>query len=647
MTLRALLAVVASATAFADAPAALAAEAAVPAGAAAVPAPRTLVAPRPEPLGAIEPATLPRAPEVDLRAAPGVVPNVLLDTGDLVAGVPPGEPQALPVAPPADAQETDAPAAFPAIDVRFDGVSDGWVPPDPVMAAGRNHVVQLINARVAIYDKSGHLLSGPFSLESFFGIPSQFFDFDPLAIYDPFSDRYIVAAAADYSAGNDSRIYLAFSQTGDATGAWNRYFIDADAGQAGFWADYPSIRLDRNAVYVTANMFGRSSGFNVTLFVYDKEDGYAGRPLDNTHLIDVRTSGGGSPYRLRPAMVPETVAGDAYFLAHADSSIGSALNVFKLTGNRFAGPTLTASSVATPSFFFAPNKGRQPGGGAGVETLGSSVWNAFVRNGRLWTAQAVRPSSDSIAWVHRIDVRGASPVREQTYSVARTGADLYMPHVVPDVEDNDFALLSAYSSSAVYVTGLYTNVGADGVTRASESLATGAYRNDSGRYGDYFAIGVDGIDPNRIWMMAHSFHVSGGVGRMASVRFEDVAAPTLPPPVPDGKYVAGTPTRVSRSGAANVTVTWDATRCVAPGHHLVWFDLGGMASYTIAATTCGVGSAGSWTGAPPAGNVGVVVVSDDGAATEGSYGRTSAGQERPASTAACGQSVKRADGVCP
>ncbi|RMF76741.1 MAG: hypothetical protein D6738_00775 [Acidobacteria bacterium] len=622
--------------------------AAVIAAFAADPAPpRVVHAPRPERARVVVPRELPRAAG---RAAPdsgGVIPNRLDGGGGAgAATVRPGGAPPLPTpVDPSRPAATDA--VVPAIDVRFDAVTDGWTPPDPVMAVGRDHVVVLINTRIAFYDKAGTLVDGPYSLSTFFGIPSRFFEFDPLAIYDPHSDRFIVTVLADDSAARDSRIYVAFSQTGDATGAWNVYDIDADRDQADNWADYASIGLDRNAVYLTANMFSRTDSFrNVTLFIYDKQDGYAGTPLDNTHLIDVRTASNGSPFRLRPAFVEEVVPGDAYFLVQSGSSIGSEINVLRLTGPRFAGPTLDAFAVPLPLYFGA-GSGRQPSG-SGAASLGGSVWNGWYRGGRLWTAHAVGSSGDDVAWIHRIDVT-ATPTLEQTYELRDPGADVFFPYVVPDTEDDDFALLSAYSSPSVNVTGRYWNVAADGTVRGFENLRDAPLPNNSGRHGDYFAVGRDPRDPNRLWMIAQYMNrrsTSSGDQVVASARFEDVPAPGAPPPVPDGATVAGQPVQVTRAGGGDVTVTWDATTCPAPDNHLVWYDLAQMASYVVAAETCAVGSSGSWTGTPPGGSVGVIVVGHDPPSdTEGSHGTDSTGAERPSQATTCA-AVKATAGTC-
>lgn len=624
------------------------------AGAAAPERARSTRAPSARLLGVVDPGSLPVAAETEGDVSTGVtVGNVFPDPADIPRG------ELLPLDFPAPEGELtwvfdpgnveDAVTAFPSIDVSFDGPYHGGIaPPDPVMAAGRHDVVALINQRIAMYDRNGVLIQGPFTLRSFFGIPSGFSSFDPLALYDPHSDRFIVVCTSDNGGADDSRLYIAFSQSSEAAGSWNKYYIQANADQPNVWADYPSIGVDRLAVYLTANMFNRGGSLNnVTLFVYDKEDGYAGLPLDNTHLINVLTAGGGAPFRLRPAWIDEVVPGDEYYLMQADGAFGSQINLLRLTGDRFDSPTVSAETVALSGLYFTGGNGRQPGDG-GVASLGASLWNVVYRAGRLWTAHAISGSSGLAAQVHRVDVRTKPAVREETYVVEAAGNDAYFPHVLPDAEDNDFALVTAYSGPEQYVTGRYWNVAADGTLRTAELLTAGVLRNTSERHGDYFAANIDPTDGNRLWMTAGYMKSSTFSGQqvIASVRFEDVAPPSSPPPVPGGQGVGGEPLLVEKSGGGDLTLTWDATSCPAAETHLMWYDLAGISSYTVTDETCATGDSGVWTGAPPSGNVGVIVVSDDGGTVEGSHGADSEGRERSSASSLCGLTQKRTDGQC-
>lgn len=607
-------------------------------------------APRPAREGVVEPAKVERAPAV-ASGEPRLVPNAFPDAAALGSfSEPPLDRTAFDAALTEVKSAEDSLLAFPSIDTRIEGpYEDGVAPPDCVLAVGRTTLVALVNVRIEIYSKSGTRLQGPISLASFFGIPPEFGVFDPLAIYDPFSDRFIVAVLARYGAQQDSRIYVAFSQTNDASGAWNKYWIDADAGQAGNWADYGSIGIDRFAVYFTANMFTAGGGFsNATLFVYSKDDGYAGVPLRNSHVINVLTPSGGNSYRLRPATVPTAVPGDEYYLAHTDSFLGDRINLWRLTGDRFASPSLASSAVALPGTYGPPPKGRQPGTSTRVDSLGANLWNVVYEQGKLWTAQAIAGSQGAAVWVSRVDVLSDPAVREQTYAIEVTGKDTYFPYVIPDTEDDDFAMLSAFSGPDLRPTARYWNVDSTGSVRFAELLAESTLNNLSGRHGDYFGIQSDPTDRNRIWMigqyMKNSFF--SGNASIASVRFEDVTPPSDPPPIPDGKDVLGQPLTVTKAAGGDVTIAWDSSACPPAGTHLVWYDLASMASYAVSAETCTTGTAGSWTGAPPSGSVAVIVVADDAASIEGSHGRDGAGVERPSRSLACGFTSKSTTGTC-
>ncbi len=607
-------------------------------------------------IGQIDPSKLPLATKGAAEATRRLIPNQFPEPFELPTGQPPVFP-----APPGNVIHvidgsagatgelnatgatgaTDAtgatgasPDAFPLIDARFDGpFQDGIAPTDAVMAVGRGHVVTLVNVAIQFNTKAGALAGGPYSARDFFGIPSGWGDFDPLAIYDPFADRFIVAIAADNGTAQDSRLYVAFSQTGDPTQGWNKYFIDADLNQSANWLDYPSNGIDRFAVYYTGNMFRRAGGFNnVTLFIYNKEDGYAGLPLRGKHVRNVLTASGGSAFRLRPAFTPEIAQNDEQWFAQMDGGFGSVINLIRLTGDRFDTPQLTAFAVPTSGTYFGPGTARQPGGAPGVATLGGSAWNAWYRNRTLWVTNAISGSLGSAAWVHKIDLATNPPTRVTTYQVEASNRDVYFPHVVPDVEDDDFALVSAFSGPNQYVTGRYWNIdGTTGAINTAELTATGTLRNSSERHGDYFAVGTDPLDRNRIWGVAqyHRINTFSGNAGVASVRFEDVPVPVAPSPVPQ------TSVRAARAGS-NVNVTWNASACSAPNHHIVWFDLAQIARYEAVAETCAVGAGGSWSGAPPAGNVAFIVVGNDGTTAESSHGAGSDGRERPSQARQCG-----------
>ena len=96
-----------------------------------------------------------------------------------------------------------------------------------------------------------------------------------------------------------------------------------------------------------------------------------------------------------------------------------------------------------------------------------------------------------------------------------------------------------------------------------------------------------------------------------------------PPPIPDGGIVPGVPMQASRNGG-NVDVTWDTAQCAAVLVNIYHGAIGSYASFT--GGHCGLPGSGSATIALP-NNVWFLVAATDGAATDGSYGRTAGGGE--------------------
>ena len=121
-------------------------------------------------------------------------------------------------------------------------------------------------------------------------------------------------------------------------------------------------------------------------------------------------------------------------------------------------------------------------------------------------------------------------------------------------------------------------------------------------------------------------------------------------PVADGSF--GTAMTGSRVDAVGETIelAWDVTTCVSADHHLLYGDLAGVASATVAGAVCELGTAGSatWTGAP-SGDLWFVIVGDDDATLEASWGTDGAGAQRGGDTASglCGTVARDNAAVCP
>ncbi len=154
---------------------------------------------------------------------------------------------------------------FDALDFEDNADNTGgfaFIPADPSLAAGPNHLLAVTNTSIAIYDKSGNELDSE-SLQDFFSpLSPPTFTFDPKVLFDQFENRFVLITleredVAEGASDNASRILVAVSDTDDPTGSWSVTDIDGlevIAGQE-HWVDFPGLAIDEEAVYITANMF--------------------------------------------------------------------------------------------------------------------------------------------------------------------------------------------------------------------------------------------------------------------------------------------------------------------------------------------------------------------------------------------------------
>ncbi|RMG47131.1 MAG: hypothetical protein D6718_04400 [Acidobacteria bacterium] len=122
------------------------------------------------------------------------------------------------------------------------------------------------------------------------------------------------------------------------------------------------------------------------------------------------------------------------------------------------------------------------------------------------------------------------------------------------------------------------------------------------------------------------------------------------PPVPDGRFVPGTPMTASRVDATYVRVRWDVSSCPGPSYHLLSGDSDELPVYGYSGAACLLDPSGTAevpvTTPAPGHFTWWVIVAADGP-TEGIHGYDSSGATRPASAGGlCGLVEQSAAGTC-
>src|SRR5205085_9124986 len=105
-------------------------------------------------------------------------------------------------------QTTFGPLAMPAPIVSFEGMTNpnGYEPPDTNGDVGPNHFVQWVNGSIQIWNKSGVSLYGPVDGNTLFtgfgGVCETTNDGDPIVLYDPMANRWMLTQFAFEDSSN-------------------------------------------------------------------------------------------------------------------------------------------------------------------------------------------------------------------------------------------------------------------------------------------------------------------------------------------------------------------------------------------------------------------------------------------------------------
>jgi hypothetical protein len=211
--------------------------------------------------------------EVDVKENEGILPEAEIEAlREQSLRLPPSA-----AVQPAQTAPSDAPAlGAPAIGVGFQSIdytnSGGYVPPDPQMAAGPNHLIAVVNTSFAIYNKTGNVLRAPTDFLTLVGGNTNCdgFLFDPNVVYDESANRFILAIDAD-----GDYYCMAVSASADPLGTWRVYAIPTAPGADFF--DYPHAGIGRDFLFMGANLFTGNAFKEARIWAIDKADIYAGQ----------------------------------------------------------------------------------------------------------------------------------------------------------------------------------------------------------------------------------------------------------------------------------------------------------------------------------------------------------------------------------
>jgi hypothetical protein len=416
--------------------------------------------------------------------------------------------------------------------LEFEGLGYGdsffcnCMPPDNDGAPGTTQYVQYINTTYAVYDKSGNMVLGPLSGNSFWsgfgGSCANDDSGDPVIRFDAAAQRWVVAQFALNSAAPDYEC-VAVSKTADATGAYYRYAFPLN-----LFPDYPKLGVWPDAYYFTFNNFAISTEdfVGADVCAADRTNMLIGKAATMQCFQQDSNQYSFLPSDLDGAALP--AAGTPNFFVELDPSGSADLDMYKFhvdfttpANSTFTGPTEIPVAAFTP---LCPASGycvTQPTSGSDVlEGLGDRlmyrlVYRNFGDHTTLLASHAVQVGSSGGARWYEIRNPETTPTVFQSGTFAPDSQYRWMPAIAMD-QNQDIAVGFSRSGLAAgqYPSLVYAGrVPSDpaGTLESEVVLKAGAASQTSpyARWGDYSSLTVDPTDDCTFWFTEEYLKASG------------------------------------------------------------------------------------------------------------------------------------------
>ena len=529
----------------------------------------------------------------------GKLPNLGRETtGKSTAPTAPGSASVVPPLPAQATLNTEGPAAQTGFDglARTTGPSTNVEPPDPWVAVGPDHVVQVVNLQMRITDRQGgDAIDVP--LPDFFLLPTSptTFDSDGRVIYDSLHGRWLATEVSwdcDTSGGasfGNGYIDFAISETADPTGDWEVHFLAFDDKLP----DFPAPGTSTDKVGFASNMFSMTTGpacVNALTF-----------SAGHISIMDWSdlTNGGGvtvagtdlNVFTPRFAVQAPATSSTLQAVAVAAPTVTTTDGVayLALTGT-VAGGNVTIvrgdllSDLGVVDKFRDPPSPQQPGPDTVTTAIDLRPTDAIWQNNRLAFVSnyPCTPTGDSM---NRVCVRvteldtssgtSAVPTLKQDFLVAENGKDSYMGGIGLSGNGALHVGWTRSSTTAGEFPSSYTAHQALGDTlnslSAKELLKAGTGVYTGSRWGDFLGVAQDPQVPSQVW---DGNQWSAGTW-----------ATTITPLRPAGTtYVPVTPVRVldTRPGPGQIGLSGKFTAKVARTWQVT--GVGGIPAGAVAVT---------------------------------------------------------------
>lgn len=397
----------------------------------------------------------------------------------------------------------------------FPGISaTGWVPPDPNIAVGPGHIVEVVNSDIAWFDKATGTKQFQVSMAPIPGPAEGFFEslgatdfvFDPKCFFDAVSGRFFVLALEVEDAAQISKILIAVSDDNNPNGTWRKYRLESKLTVGGntYWLDYPGFGCNKDAVVVTGNMFGFTSGFaGAQAIVIPKAPLLTGGAASETQILVNNAAS------VQIARTSDPSLAVIYMTSKAATN--TTMRVYAVT-SPLSSPAVVSTTVPVPAFF-GPQNNAESTNGHFLDSIDGRIWDADWRVGKLVSVHTVNVSQTDTRCNMRWYEFGTgtwpasgSAILNQAGNVFGTAGQHFNMGGIAVNNAGDVAITFTRSSSSIVADQMIaarTATDPPGTmgqpVLVVSSLGSSYGGSGTNRWGDYFSVEVDPSDGLTFW----------------------------------------------------------------------------------------------------------------------------------------------------
>ena len=482
----------------------------------------------------------------------------------------------------------------------------GFVPPDSMGAVGPTQFIVTVNGRLRSFSKTTGMADGALNVD-----PNVFFNSvrsagtsDPRIRYDRLSGRWFITMI-DVNATNN-RILLAVSSGSTIASASSFTFFDvpsdttAPARATSDFADYDTLGIDANALYIGTNVFSGAGAFQGTDgYVIRKSSVLSQGPIVVTVFRNLAVGTGEGPFTPQGVDNVDPHATEGAFIGVSNALFGEL--ALRRVSDPGGTPSISSNILITvPSTAF-PLAVPQTGSRKTLDALDDRLFAATFRDGELWTAHdigvnssgiATSPTRTAVRWYELTGIpSGQTPAIVQSGTIfdgtSSNPRSFFIPTVMVSGQGHaafGFSTSGASEHPNAATAGRLVGdtLGTVGTTQLlTNSTSTyGPQTSTVQRWGDYSFTSLDPLDDMTMWTVQEFSNATNSW----AVRVVKLVAP--PPATP---AVAG-PTSVA-TGQSSVNVTITGTKVSGSAFYDPGSNLGGGAvpfSHIHASVTGGV-----------------------------------------------------------